>query len=48
MIEGFGYSEDAANTLGALYADRAVCPETLADAGARYVRSLLAEQEQKR
>lgn len=42
MIEGFGYSTDEANTLGALWADREVSPEDIAFKGAAYLRGLIS------
>jgi len=41
MIEGFGYSAEKDNVLGALYADRNVSPEEIAFKGAAYLRGLL-------
>jgi len=42
MIEGFGYSTDDSNKLGALWADQSVSPEDIASQGAAYLRSLLS------
>jgi D-psicose/D-tagatose/L-ribulose 3-epimerase len=42
MIEGFGYSENEPDSLGALYGDFAVSPEDIAFQGASYLRSLLS------
>lgn len=41
MIEGFGWSKDETNTLGALYGDPEVSPEVIAFQGAKYLRGLL-------
>jgi D-psicose/D-tagatose/L-ribulose 3-epimerase len=41
MIEGFGYSTQEPESLGALYADPSVSPEDIAFKGATYLRSLL-------
>jgi D-psicose/D-tagatose/L-ribulose 3-epimerase len=41
MIEGFGYSAQEPDALGALYADPSVSPEDIAFKGATYLRSLL-------
>ena len=41
MIEGFGYSAEEPDALGALYADPSVSPEDIAFKGATYLRSLL-------
>lgn len=41
MIEGFGWSADESNTLGALYGDPEVSPEMIAFQGAKYLRRLL-------
>lgn len=41
MIEGFGYSRDETNILGALWADPSVTPEDIAFQGASYLRSLM-------
>ena len=43
MIEGFGYSTDPANKLGALWADVNVSPEDIAFQGAAYLQSLLRQ-----
>jgi D-psicose/D-tagatose/L-ribulose 3-epimerase len=42
MIEGFGYSPDEPNALGALWGDTNVSPEDIAFAGATYLAGLLA------
>jgi D-psicose/D-tagatose/L-ribulose 3-epimerase len=42
MIEGFGYSPKEKNAPGKLWAYTDISPETLAEEGARYLRSLLA------
>ena len=44
MIEGFGFSPDEPDGLGALWGDLQVSPEDIAFQGARYLRSLLSEQ----
>ena len=44
MIEGFGYSEDASNKLGLLWADPAVSPEALASRGAAYLQTILNDE----
>jgi len=41
MIEGFGYSADEPDSLGALWGDLSVTPEDIAFRGADYLRSLL-------
>jgi D-psicose/D-tagatose/L-ribulose 3-epimerase len=41
MIEGFGYSPDEPDSLGALWGDLTVSPEDIAFKGASYLRSLL-------
>ena len=41
MIEGFGYSPNEPDALGALWGDLSVSPEDIAFAGARYLASLL-------
>jgi D-psicose/D-tagatose/L-ribulose 3-epimerase len=41
MIEGFGYSRDEQESLGALYGDLTVSPENIAFEGAAYLRTLL-------
>ena len=41
MIEGFGYSPNEPNALGALWGDLSVSPEDIAFAGATYLASLL-------
>lgn len=41
MIEGFGYSPDEPDSLGALYGDLNVSPEDIAFLGANYLRGLL-------
>jgi len=41
MIEGFGYSAEEPDALGALYADPSVSPEDIAFKGATYLRGLL-------
>lgn len=40
-IEGFGYSDDEANTLGRLWADPGVSPERIAFRGAQYLQKIL-------
>jgi D-psicose/D-tagatose/L-ribulose 3-epimerase len=42
-IEGFGYSPDEANSLGALWGDLNVSPEDIAFQGAAYLQSLLRQ-----
>ena len=42
MIEGFGYSDDPLNTLGARWAEPHVSPEDIALKGADYLRGLRA------
>jgi hypothetical protein len=42
MIEGFGYSANEPDSLGALWADPQVSPEDIAFRGADYLRELLA------
>lgn len=44
MIEGFGYSPDEPNSLGALWGDLNVSPEDIAYQGAVYLRSLLDQR----
>jgi len=41
MIEGFGYSADEPDSLGALWGDLTVSPEDIAFEGASYLRALL-------
>jgi D-psicose/D-tagatose/L-ribulose 3-epimerase len=41
MIEGFGYSPDEPDSLGAVWGDLTVSPEDIAFKGASYLRSLL-------
>jgi D-psicose/D-tagatose/L-ribulose 3-epimerase len=41
MIEGFGYSPDEVDSLGALWGDMKVSPEDIAFGGATYLRGLL-------
>lgn len=41
MIEGFGYSQDEPDSLGALWGDLTVSPEDIAFKGASYLRGLL-------
>jgi D-psicose/D-tagatose/L-ribulose 3-epimerase len=43
MIEGFGYSPDEPNSLGALWGDLNVSPEDVAFKGAVYLRRLLSQ-----
>jgi D-psicose/D-tagatose/L-ribulose 3-epimerase len=43
MIEGFGYSPDEPDSLGALYGDLHVSPEDIAFLGADYLRGLLID-----
>lgn len=43
MIEGFGYSADEENSLGALWGDLNVAPEDIAFQGAAYLQSLLGQ-----
>jgi D-psicose/D-tagatose/L-ribulose 3-epimerase len=42
MIEGFGYSPNEPNSLGALWGELTVSPEDIAFQGANYLRKLLA------
>jgi D-psicose/D-tagatose/L-ribulose 3-epimerase len=42
MIEGFGYSSEEPDSLGALWGDTKVSPEDIAFSGADYLRNLLA------
>ncbi|MGO9340072.1 MAG: sugar phosphate isomerase/epimerase family protein [Terracidiphilus sp.] len=46
MIEGFGYSANEKNSLGALWGDLNVTPEDIAFQGATYMRSLLGQGSQ--
>jgi len=41
MLEGFGYSADEANSLGALWGDPQVTPEDIAFKGADSMRTML-------
>ena len=41
IIEGFGYSPDGPNSLGALWGDLSVSPEEIAFTGATYLTNLL-------
>ena len=43
MIEGFGYSADKRNTLGALWGELNASPEDIAFKGAAYLRGLLGD-----
>jgi D-psicose/D-tagatose/L-ribulose 3-epimerase len=45
MIEGFGYSPDEPNALGALWGDLSVSPEDIAFAGATYLAGLLGKSK---
>jgi D-psicose/D-tagatose/L-ribulose 3-epimerase len=45
IIEGFGYSSDEPNSLGALWGDTRVSPEQIAFAGASYLASLLSRSK---
>jgi D-psicose/D-tagatose/L-ribulose 3-epimerase len=48
MIEGFGYSQDKMNVLGALWANPDVTPEDIAFGGAAYLRGLLNSSQTDR
>jgi D-psicose/D-tagatose/L-ribulose 3-epimerase len=48
IIEGFGYSPDETDSLGALWGDQRVSPEDIAFQGARYLRKVLSSTLQNR